>query len=109
MHLGGVISVWGEPNSLEWKTPEQGMRSTLASEKCASRQEDEVSPARVGKLGGVQGVLACGDRVLKMFLVFRPSGGPIYWLRLETASAHRLEDEAVLNRVVATFNLIPWK
>src|SRR5262245_66384361 len=22
---GGMISVWGEPNSLEWKSPEQGV------------------------------------------------------------------------------------
>src|SRR5712692_7909221 len=106
---GGVISVWGEPNSLEWKTPEQGVRWALISEKCASSQKDEVSAVPVGKLSGVKGVLVCRDRVLKIVLVFRPGGGPIYWLRLETASTHGLEDEAVFHRVAATFILIPWK
>jgi hypothetical protein len=105
---GGSISVWGEPNSAEWKTPKQGVRSTLEWEKCPSSQQVEVSAAPVGKLTGAKGVLVCRDRVLKVFLVFRSGGEPIYWLRLETASAHRLEDESTLNRLAATFNIIPW-
>jgi hypothetical protein len=104
---GGKIAIFGEPNSLEWKSPEQGVRSTLAWQKCASRQQ-EVSAATVGKLRGAKGALVCGDSVLKVFLVFRPGGGPIYWLQLETASADRLEDESVLERVAASFSLIPW-
>jgi hypothetical protein len=108
LRSGGVISVWGEPNSLEWKNPEQGVRSTLSEEKCASGQQD-VSTTRIGKLNAATGTLVCSGRVLKTFLVFRSGGGPIYWLRLETTSAHKLQDEAALDSVAASFNLIPWE
>jgi len=102
-----MISVWGEPNSLEWKSPEQGVRWVLRLEKCAAAPQ--VASASVGKVRGTEGVLVCGDRTLKVLLVFRPGGGPIYWLRLETASVHKLEDEAALNGVAATFRLIRWQ
>jgi hypothetical protein len=105
---GGVISVWGEPNSQVWKNPIQGVRSTLSEAKCASGQQD-VAPTPVGKLSGAKGTVVCSGRVLKTFLVFRSSGGPIYWMRLETSSAQKLQDEAVLDSVAASFNLIPWE
>src|SRR5438445_13643499 len=37
---GGEIVVFSEPNSLEWKTPEEGVRSVLAYETCASRRQE---------------------------------------------------------------------
>jgi hypothetical protein len=86
----------------------EGVRYALAEEECVSGHQD-VSPARVGRLIGAAGTLVCNIRVMKTFLVFRSGGGPIYWLRLETASAHKLQDEATLNNVAASFSLIPRK
>ncbi len=50
----------------------------------------------------------CGDHVMTVILVFRPRGGPVYWLRLETVAAHESEDSAILGRVAASFKLIRW-
>jgi hypothetical protein len=105
---GGEISVFGEPNSLEWKTSKQGVRTVLDWKEC-SKSRQEVSTALVGKIQGAKGILLCDDYLLVLFLAFRPGGGPIYWLRLETTAAHRPEDEATLNRIAATFTLIPWR
>ncbi len=103
---GGQISVWGEPNSLEWKTPEEGIRWELG-ESCATGRQ-VVSPTRI-KLSAAKGSVVCGNRVLKVFLAFRPGGGPIYWLRLDTTMAHKLEDEKTLDHVAASLKLIAWK
>jgi hypothetical protein len=105
---GGEIVVFGEPNSFEWKTSEEGVRSVLLNEACASRRQ-EVLPARIGQLTGAKGSLVCGDRVLKLFLVFRSGGGPIYWLRLQTLRAHESDDSAILEKVAASFKLIRWE
>jgi hypothetical protein len=76
---GGKVVVFGEPNSLEWKSSEEGVRGELTYEACDSGQP-EVKQARVGKLNGAKASLLCGDRILTEILVFRPGGGPIYWL-----------------------------
>ena len=102
---GGKIFVFGEPNSLEWKSPEEGVRAELTYYNCASGPQ-EVKQARIGSLGGAQGSLVCGDRVTKVFLAFRTGGEPIYFLRLETIHAHEVEDEAILENVAASFKLI---
>jgi hypothetical protein len=107
LHSGGNIVVFGEPNSLEWKTPEEGIRYDLSHEKCESGAE-EVSKTRLGKLEGASGSFICKDRVVHVLLVFRPRGEPIYWLRLETTRAHEKEDEAVLANTAASFKLIRW-
>jgi hypothetical protein len=105
---GGNIVVYGEPNSLELRTPADGVRHMLGYEKCASGQQ-EVTPARVGRLNGAKGSFVCGDRVQKMLLAFRTGGGPIYWLVLETDRAHESEDNAILGKVAASFKLIRWE
>ena len=69
----------------------------------------EVTQTRVGKLSGAKANLVCGDRVLTLILVFRPGGGPVYWLRLETVQAHESEDNAILKRIGASFKLIRWE
>lgn len=33
---GGTIALFGEPNTLEWKTPMDGIRHSLGAEKCDS-------------------------------------------------------------------------
>jgi hypothetical protein len=105
---GGRIVVFGEPNSFEWKSPKEGVRDELTHAACASDQE-EVKQARIGRLNGAKGSLVCGDRVLRVFLTFRPKGGPVYWLRLDTVRAHESEDSAILDSIVASFKLIPWE
>lgn len=99
------IVVFGEPNSLEYKSPEEGVRAELKLKDCESAQQ-EIHPAIIGKVKGARGRLVCGDRVLDLFLAFRPQGEPIYWLRLDTTRAHESEDEAVLQTVAASFKLI---
>jgi hypothetical protein len=105
---GGKIVVFGEPNSLEWKTPVEGVQAKLAREKCPSGHQ-KVSPARVGSLTGANGSLVCGDRVVKLFLAFRTGGGPIYCLRLDTHTASTSNDEKILQNVTASLNIIPWE
>lgn len=105
---GGDIVVFGEPNSLEFKSPEDGVRKELTSKVCESAHQ-EIQPTSVGKLKGARGGLICGDRVLDLFLAFRPRGGPIYWLRLRTTRAHRSEDEATFEAIAASFKLIRWR
>lgn len=105
---GGEIVVFGEPNSLEYKNPEEGIRAELKLKDCEPAQR-EIQPAPIGKIKGARGRLVCGDRVLTLFLAFRPGGEPIYWLRLDTTRAHESEDQAVLQTIAASFKLISWK
>ena len=104
----GQIVIFGEPNSAEWSKPADGLRTILEHEACAS-SKTELSPARVGRLNGSKGILVCGQRVIEALLVFRPGGGPIYWLRLETVREHQSADAVVLANVAATFRLIRWE
>jgi len=105
---GGTVTVYGEPNSLEWKSPEDGVRFALTRQDPVCLRQ-EVTQTRVGKLSGAKANLVCGDRVLTLILVFRPGGGPVYWLRLETVQAHESEDNAILKRIGASFKLIRWE
>ena len=105
---GGKIVVFGEPNSLEWKSPKEGMRYELTLAACASNGQ-EVKQASIGRLSGAKGSLVCGDRVLKVLLAFRTKGGPIYWLRLDTVHTHESEDDAILESIAASFKLIRWE
>jgi hypothetical protein len=102
---GGTIKVYGEPNSLEWKSPGDGVRFDLTRQDCV-QHEQEVKRTRVGKLSGAKASLVCGDRILTVILVFHPGGEPIYWLRLETARIHEAEDNAILESIAASFKLI---
>jgi hypothetical protein len=108
---GGEIVVFGEPNSLEWKSPEEGMGEWIGNhlkKPTCNSGERKIERVRVGRLNGAKGTLICGDRVLKVLLAFRSSGGPIYWIRLETLRVHQSEDEAVLETVAGSFKLIRW-
>jgi hypothetical protein len=105
---GGKVVVFGEPNSLEWKGPEEGIRAEFANASCPFGQQ-EIKRARVGKLNGAKVNLVCGDHVQTVFLAFRMGGGPIYWFRLETVRARETEDEAILGRIVASFKLTRWE
>ena len=105
---GGAITVWGEPNSLEWKDPSGGVQWRLENGECASRGAGP-SQIAVGRIAGAQGRLVCGNAVEITFLAFRPGGDPIYWLLLTTSPAHESEDKAILEKVAATFRIIRWR
>ena len=105
---GGTISVWGEPNSLEWKNPSEGVQWELENGECVP-QEARPSPVLVGRIEGVQSRAVCKDHVQITILAFRPGGEPIYWFELTTTSANEHQDKAVLDRVAASFKIIRWK
>ena len=104
---GGSIFVYGEANSLEWPASVDGIRWAVAQEPTCSSQG--IRNERVGKLSGSGVRLSCGEKSIRLLLVFCSGGGPIYWLRLETASAREAEDAILLERVAASFQTIRWR
>lgn len=105
---GGRITVWGEPNSLEWKTPSEGVKWALKSGECTS-EESKPSRVLIGRLKGAQGKAICRTKVRITFLVFRPGGEPIYWFELTTPPDHEHEDKSLLEQIAASFKIIRWK
>lgn len=110
IHLksGNTIVTIGEPNSAEYKDPREGVQADLRFGDCPSR-EATITVARMGKITGAKGRLACENRVFVTLLAFRPHGGPIYWLKLETDAAHEHEDETVLRSLALSFKIIRWE
>ena len=104
---GASVTVYGEPNSLEYKTAAEGIQESL-SNYCHSG-EPTVSAARVGRLRGAKGRVVCGERIIEEMLAFRPGGGLIYWLRLETTNARAADDEAALETIANGFKIIAWR
>jgi len=109
LRSGGVISVYGEPNSLEWDNAKDGVKWALDDEKCEGERRTEIGPARVGKIRGAKGLLSCNEEVSEFLLAFRPGRGPIYWLTLRTNREHESEDDFILKGLAATFKLIRWQ
>lgn len=103
---GGTITIYGEPNTLEWKTPMDGIRHAFGLEKCNSDRRQATTYARMGRITATKGTLVCDDRLLEMLLAFRPAGGPIYGITLRTTARKRGEDEAAFNKLAATFQFI---
>lgn len=103
---GGTIAVFGEPNTLEWKAPVDGIRHSLGAEKCDSGRRQGTAFGRMGRLTATKGSLECDDRVLDILLAFRSSRGPVYGMTLRTTAQKRIEDEAAFNKLAATFQLI---
>jgi hypothetical protein len=104
---GGSIFVYGEPNTLEWPTPADGIRWAVQKEpKCSS---DGVREVQVGKLTGAGARLLCDGKLVSLQLLFRPGGGPVYWLRLETHRDNEAEDVTFLGKVSSSFQLIRWQ
>ena len=103
---GGIIRVFGEANSLEFPSPEAGIRYRLeGSTGCSIGPVDR---AKVGQLSGASGRVECADSVTRYLLAFRPrpGGGRIYWLRLDTPPWHEDEDAAWFAEVAKSFSLI---
>jgi hypothetical protein len=105
---GSSIFAYGEPNSLEWPSPADGIRQRVADyPKCSA--DGIQTPAKLGKLAGAGARLSCGDQIIRLRLAFRPGGGPIYWVRLETASNHEAEDATFFEKVASSFQIIRWQ
>jgi hypothetical protein len=105
---GGSVAAYGEPNSLEWPSPVDGIRWAVANyPKCSL--DGIQTPAKLGQLAGAGARLSCGDRIIRFLLAFRPGGGPIYWIRLETASTHDAEDATFFEQVASSFQIIRWQ
>ena len=105
---GGSVLVYGEMNSLEWSTPVEGVRwvADAVHPECTT---SPVSDAHVGTLIGAGMRLLCGARVIRYALAFRPAGGPIYWLRLETSTSQEAAEAKVFEQIAASFRLIRWE
>lgn len=107
---GGSIFAYGEANSLEWPTPVDGIRWAIAQEpSCSSHGIRDARVGTSGRLSGAGARLSCEEKSIRLLLVFRPGGGPIYWLRLETETAHEAEDAVFLEKVAASFQIIRWE
>ena len=104
---GASVTVYGEPNSLEYKTAAEGIRDSL-SQYCDSGKP-VVSAARVGKVHGAKGRVVCGERIIAEMLAVRPGGGPIYWLTLQTTNAHATADEPAFETIAHGFKIIAWR
>lgn len=108
LKTGGVISVYGEPNSLGWSSPQDGVKYAFAHSECP-KTPPKVSRVRLGNVSGAKGEQSCGGSITETMLAFRPKGGPIYWIVLRTHSEHKSEDEATLQQMARTFKLIKWE
>src|ERR1700739_1906375 len=75
IHLksGNTILTIGEPNSAEYRNPQEGVQASFKFVDCQS-QEATISAARMGKIKGAKGRIARGDRVYVTMLAFRPHG-----------------------------------
>ena len=104
---GGTLSVFAEANPLGWRSPMDGIRHSLGVEKCDSTRQQATSFMRMGRPLATKGTLVCGDRVVEMLLTFHSGSTPVYWITLRTTVQKRNEDEAVFNKLAATFQLIP--
>jgi len=104
---GGSIFTYGEANSLEWPSPSDGIRWAVTEQPECSNQG--IRDTRVGKLTGAGARLSCGEKSIRLLLVFRPGGGPIYWLRLETTTTDDGEDAVFLEKVASSFQIIRWQ
>lgn len=104
---GGNITVYAEANSSGWRTPMDGIRHSLSTEKCNSDRRQSTAFTRMGRITATRGTVECDGRLLEMSLAFRSGGGPMYWITLRTTPQKRIEDEATLNKLAATFQLVP--
>jgi len=105
---GGSVFVYGEPNSLEWPSPADGIQWAAGNyQKCSIHRIQPL--AKLGELAGAGARLSCGDQIIRLLLAFRPGGGPIYWVRLETGGNHEAEDVTFFEKVSSSFKIIRWR
>jgi hypothetical protein len=107
---GGSVFVYGDMNGSEWRTPAEGVHSVTSvvpvRDNCAA---GPISDLKIGQIAGAGARLVCGEDVVRLALAFRPGGGPIYWLRLETTRRREAAETKAFEGIAATFQLIPWE
>lgn len=107
---GGRVFVYAEMNAQEWRTPAEGVR--WVASRHSARDACTASPVSNTKLGPLVGAgtrVLCGEEVVRYALAFRPGGGPIYWLRLETQQSQEAAETKAFNGIAASFRLIRWE
>jgi hypothetical protein len=102
---GGQISVWAEPNALEFASAAEAMRNMLEHDECPA-DGFTVLATRVGRIEGAEGALTCGDRHTRILMAIGPHTDLIYCVWLTTAASNTHNDVAVLKRLASTLRMI---
>ncbi len=106
------IVLYGEPNSLEWKAPQEGLERMVAE---ATEADASVTFRKhTAKLGGLPAAAVTmtqsgTDRIEEAVMAFRPHGGPVYTATLVSSKDRYRQDKATLEQVLSTFRLEPWR
>ena len=108
----GVVVVYGNPNSLEWRSP-----AAAIVEKAESAIKDDPQAevrrymTRLGRLkaAGVNVRRRANSQVEETVVAFRPGGGPVYTARLRTTVARYKRDRAVFRAVLRGFRIEDWR
>jgi hypothetical protein len=100
------VSVYAEPNSLEWDTPRDGARQW--AEWYGVRDAD-VAPGKLGDLPAATATIMVREGVLSCRLAFRPGGGLIYWAVLRSTRSNLARDLRRFDEIARTFRLLAWE
>ena len=106
------IVLYGEPNSFEWKAPQEGLErlvteTTGANPSVTSRSHT----AMLGRLpaAAVTMTQSGTDQIEETVMAFRPHGGPVYTATLVSSKGRYRQDKATLEQVLGTFRIEPWR
>ncbi len=105
-----VIAVYGEPNSLEWTNPEDAIAWEL--QQSGKPATGIIRYATyIGKLKAAGLVLQDqrASRVEMVVIAFEPDSGLVYTARLVTTKTREKQDRDILDRVLRSFRIEPWR
>jgi len=105
----GTITISGEPNSLEYRSPEEAVRQSLSYVESSCKKRVRVSATTLGGRPAARGSFACGDRSLTQVSALSPSGAQLYSVRLESFTPSDDEDRRALQQIVGGFVLTDRK
>lgn len=106
----GVLTVDGEPNSLEWATPADAITDQVELWiKRDPQAKVEKYSTRLGKLKAVGTAIhhRTTNDVEEAVIAFRPGGGPVYTALLRTTKARYRRDRERFQEVLRSFRLEP--
>ncbi len=106
------IVLFGEPNSLGWKAPQEGLERLVTEETAANASVTSRShTAKLGRLpaAAVTMTQSATDQIEETVMAFRPHGGPVYTATLVSSKGRYRQDKATLEQVLSTFRLEPWR
>lgn len=105
-----VVVVYGFPNSLEWRTPEEAIAGQVALARADSLQEITRYQAVLAgvRVPGVSLQLGAGE--VEDFVVHLHQGrGRLYWAHLVSTKTHYTRDREQFLGMLATFRFEPWR